>query len=446
MKKTNPLAILKDLTAAALEAVDPYRLVGCSLKLEKDSLAISPPGRPSFALPIKEKDLWVFALGKAAAPMALACEEILQDHVAGGMVLTKTHHGLPLTRLPVSEGSHPIPDKNSLQATDEMIRLLKDRSKNDLILFFLSGGGSSLLCAPVPGITLKEKQQTSQCLIQSRASIAEINAVRKHLSQVKGGRLARIAYPAQVIVFGLSDVVGDPWDVIASGPFYPDPSSFMDARRILKKYQLWNKIPSTVKTHLSKGVSGLIPETPKRGDPIFKRVEHILMGNNLLALEKAKQRAEALGFPSLILTSRWEGDTHEAARIHGAIIHEVISSHNPLSPPCCLLSGGETTLQVRGKGLGGRNTELALVLAEEISGLDHVWAVCLATDGTDGPTDAAGAWINGNTISKAKKKGLTPEKALKENDSYHFFQAIKQLIKTGPTRSNVMDIRILLIY
>jgi hydroxypyruvate reductase len=360
------------------------------------------------------------------------------------MVLTKDGHGLPLKKLRLREAGHPLPDRRGWKATREMVRELNGHNENDLILFLVSGGGSALFCSPVPGITLRQKKTLTRALLFSGASIEEMNAVRKHLSLVKGGQSARLSYPARVIVLGLSDVVGDPWEVIASGPFYPDPSTFTDVKAILIKYRLWNSLPPAVRSHLNRGLRGQIPDTPKEEDKIFQRVRHVLFGNNLLALRAAKARAEALGFPTLILTSRWAGDTHEAARAHGAIIREVLTSHHPLAPPCCILSGGETTLKVTGTGKGGRNTEMALVLAREIAGLTGVRAVCLATDGTDGPTDAAGAWVSGKTCDQARRLGLSPAAFLERNDSYSFFQALKQLILTGPTRSNVMDVRIIL--
>lgn len=444
MEKSSPNLILTDIIKHALQAIDPYHLVHQSLKITQHRLTIIPPGGRPLTLNITDKKLWVYGLGKAAAPMAKACEELLADRLAGGMVLTKDGHGLPLKKLRLCEAGHPVPDRRGWTATREMVRELNGHNENDLILFLISGGGSALLCSPVPGTTLRQKKTLTRALLLSGASIEEINAVRKHLSLVKGGQLARLTYPAQVIVLGISDVVGDPWDVIASGPFYPDPSTFNDVKAILIKYRLWNSLPPALRNHLNEGLRGKIPETPKEEDKIFHRVRHILLGNNLLALREAKARAEALGFPTLILTSRWTGDTHEAARAHGAIAHEVLNSHHPLAPPCCILSGGETTLKVTGKGKGGRNTELALVLAREIAGLRGIWAACLATDGTDGPTDAAGAWVSGRTCDKAKRLELSPEAFLERNDSYPFFQALKQLILTGPTRSNVMDVRIML--
>lgn len=444
MKKSSPNLILTDIMNYALQAIDPYHLVHQSLKITRHTLTINPPGCQPSTFNLKDKNLWVYGLGKAAAPMAKACEELLGDRMAGGMVLTKDGHGLPLEKLRLCEAGHPVPDRRGWSATRKMVREWNGHNANNLILFLISGGGSALLCSPVPGITLRQKKTLTRALLLSGASIEEINAVRKHLSLVKGGQSARLTYPAQVIVLGISDVVGDPWDVIASGPFYPDPSTFNDVKAILIKYRLWNSLPPPIRNHLNRGLRGQIPDTPKEEDKIFHRVRHLLLGNNLLALRKAKARAEALGFPTLILTSRWTGDTHEAACAHGAIIQEVLNSHHPLAPPCCIVSGGETTLKVTGKGKGGRNTEMALVLAREIAGLKGIRAVCLATDGTDGPTDAAGAWVNGQTYDKAKRLELSPEAFLERNDSYSFFQTLKQLILTGPTRSNVMDVRIIL--
>jgi hydroxypyruvate reductase len=272
-----------------------------------------------------------------------------------------------------------------------------------------------------------------------------MNTIRKHLSQVKGGQLARLSHPATLISLILSDVVGDPLDVIASGPTVGDPTTFEDCLEVLDRYALMGELPASVESHLQAGLEGKIPETPKPGDPIFTQTTSILVGTNLQALKAAAAEAEKLGYASLILSSLIEGDTAAAAHLHTALIREIIRSGNPLPRPACLISGGETTVVVRGKGKGGRNQEFALEAALDLEGLEGVCLLCGGTDGTDGPTDAAGAVVDGDTVARAQAKGLNPREFLKDNDSYHFFQLLDDLLITGPTNTNVMDLRVALI-
>ncbi|RKX97220.1 MAG: glycerate kinase, partial [Spirochaetes bacterium] len=307
------------------------------------------------------------------------------------------------------------------------------------------GGGSALLPMPADGITLEEKQATTKVLLECGATIDEINSIRKHLSKIKGGGLMRLAYPANVISLILSDVVGDPLDIIASGPTVPDTSTFKDCMEIIKKYDIEKKIPYTVLKRIEKGLKGEIEETPKDGDPIFEKSENIIIGNNMKAVLAADKKARELGYNTLIISSMIEGETKEVAKVHGAIIKEVKRSGNPISPPACILSGGETTVTIKGKGKGGRNQEFVLACCIDIEGIDKVMILSGGTDGTDGPTDAAGAVGDGETVLRAKKIGLDADKYLNNNDSYHFFQKLDDLLITGPTNTNVMDLRILLI-
>jgi hydroxypyruvate reductase len=314
-----------------------------------------------------------------------------------------------------------------------------------LILCLISGGASALLPLPAPPIALEEKQAVTQMLLASGASIQEINAVRKHLSAIKGGQLARMARPAKVISLLLSDVVGDQLDVIGSGPTAPDASTFADAQSVLDKYGLSARLPAAVRERIAAGVRGDLPETPKENDPAFRRTRNFIVGSNRLAVDAAEARARQLGFEPLVLSTTMEGETREVARVHAAIAREVVASGRPVKRPACLISGGETTVTLRGGGLGGRNQEFVLAAAIELAGCPGVVVLSAGTDGTDGPTDAAGAIADGTTVAAAAAKGLDARRYLADNDSFHFFEAAGGLLITGPTRTNVMDVRLVLV-
>jgi hydroxypyruvate reductase len=297
---------------------------------------------------------------------------------------------------------------------------------------------------PAEGITLQEKQETTRLLLACGADIRELNTLRKHLSAIKGGHLARLAAPAAVVSLILSDVVGDPLDVISSGPTVPDPTTFGDALAVLAKYGLTARVPRAVLDRLERGARGDLPDTPKPGDPCFRRVSNIVVGSNALAVDAAARQARALGYRALVLSTTIEGETRDVARMHAAILREIRSSGRPARPPACVISGGETTVTLRGEGLGGRNQEFALAAAIDLEGLPGVLAFSAGTDGTDGPTDAAGAMADGATLARAAALGLDARDALARNDSYHFFEPLRDLAMTGPTGTNVMDIRLML--
>ncbi|MEE8423531.1 MAG: DUF4147 domain-containing protein, partial [Thermodesulfobacteriota bacterium] len=308
-----------------------------------------------------------------------------------------------------------------------------------------SGGGSALMIAPAEGVTLQEKQELTRHLLECGASIDEINTLRKHVSAIKGGRLAKAAYPSTVICLILSDVVGDDLSTIASGPTYPDGTTFSGCLDILERYGIKEKISKTIIAYLEMGCGNQEEETLKRGNPALERTENIIVGSNIQALQSAKAKAETLGFNTLILSSSIEGETKDVAKVHAAIVKEIIATENPIKRPACILSGGETTVKIQGTGKGGRNQEFALVAATEIEGIKGVTILCAGTDGNDGPTDAAGAIVDGDSISRALKKGLKARAFLDNNDSYSFFSIQGDLFKTGPTKTNVMDLRILLV-
>ena len=298
---------------------------------------------------------------------------------------------------------------------------------------------------PYDGLTLEDKQDTIKILLSCGATIHEINTIRKHISKIKGGRLAQAVYPATLITLMLSDVVGDDLDVIASGPTVPDSSSFYDCMNIFLKYSIIEKIPKNILNHIESGISGEIDDTPKPLDPVFEKTYNLIIGSNIESLTAAKKKAESLGYNVILLSSMIEGETRFIAQVHGAIAREIIKTGNPLPLPACILSGGETTVTISGNGLGGRNQEFALSASLDISGKENIVILSGGTDGIDGPTDAAGAFSDTFTLKRAKEMGLNPYRFLANNDSYHFFQKLGDLFITGPTNTNVMDLRIVLV-
>jgi glycerate 2-kinase len=426
---------------AALEAVDPERSV--LTHLERDGQTLLAGGE---RLELSERGrVFVVGAGKAAGPMAAAAEKVLGNRIVDGVVVTKYGHGRSLERIRLLEAGHPVPDENGIAAAGEIIAILEKAGADDLIICLISGGGSALLPAPVEGVSLADKMAVTRLLLECGADIGEINTVRKHLSRLKGGGLARLAAPARLLTLILSDVVGDPLEVIASGPTAADPTTFDDALLVLDRYGLREEVPLSVLRRLERGVAGVIPETLKPGDPAFGLCCNLLVGNNAMAVAEAARSAEGLGYRPLILSATVTGEARHVAAVHGAMAREIIASGNPVPAPACLISGGETTVTVRGKGRGGRNQEFALAAALEIRGLPGVLVFSAGTDGTDGPTDAAGAMADGTTCERAEKAGLDPLRHLGNNDSYTFFRALDDLVVTGPTGTNVMDLRLVLV-
>ena len=427
---------------SSLTAVDPVLAVKQHLRIEKGKIFFT---NNNFSLSDFE-NIYLIGFGKAAASMARGVEEVLGELLTSGVINVKYEHIDKLSsKIKINEAAHPVPDEAGIRGTHEIINLIKTCNKNDLVICLISGGGSAILPSPQDGITLSEKQDTTKALLACGADITEINAIRKHISKVKGGQLAKLAFPATLVTLILSDVIGDPLDSIASGPTAPDDSTFSDCIAILEKYQLFGKIPATVEKHLTAGAEGKIPDTPKAGDPVFNNTFNIIVGSNWQAVNAARITAQKLGYHTLILSTFVEGETKDVARVHAAIAKEILKSGNPISKPACIISGGETTVTIKGDGLGGRNQEFVLAAAIDINNLKNVVVFSAGTDGTDGPTDAAGAIADGETITRAKKMGLNAFTYLQNNDSYHFFEKLGDLIKTGPTNTNVMDLRILLI-
>ncbi|MBI4495483.1 MAG: glycerate kinase [Deltaproteobacteria bacterium] len=431
----------REIFLQAVKAAEPRQALFSKVKLKDERLWV---GARSYSLPAFRR-IFVLGAGKAAAAMAAGMESILGPRLTGGLINVKYEAGKRLRRVKVQEAGHPLPDGNGVRGAERMAQLLSGLGENDLVIFLLSGGASALLPAPRPGISLKDKQAVTDLLLRCGATIQEVNTIRKHLSLLKGGGLARLAFPATVITLILSDVIGDPLETIASGPTAPDPTTFRDVAAIMDKYKLWRKSPPAVARLFRRGERGKEAETLKEGDPVFQKVYNLIIGNNLLALKAAGKRARAFGYRTLLLSSRMAGETREVARVHGTIAQEVRISGNPIRPPACLLSGGETTVTVKGKGRGGRNQEFTLAAALEIAGWRGIVVLSGGTDGIDGPTDAAGAIADGETGRRAAARGLDPQAFLEENDSYSFFQRLNGLLMTGPTGTNVMDVRLVLV-
>ncbi|NOQ66207.1 MAG: DUF4147 domain-containing protein [Desulfobacterales bacterium] len=431
----------RNIFDAALRAVDPEEAILNHVKIADGVLTV---GERELLLKDYNR-IFIVGAGKADAPMAMAVERLLGQHISEGIIVVKDGHGLPLTRIRIHEASHPVPDERGVSGTEEILSLVRNADEHDLVICLISGGGSALLVAPAEGISLKDKQEVTQLLLDCGATIHEMNTVRKHLSRVKGGGLAHVAHPATVVSLILSDVIGDDLDVIASGPTMTDSSTFPDAKQVLNRYELWDRVPDSVRKHFERGVNREIEDTPKPGATAFQKDLWELVGTNLQALKAARLEAERLGFNTLILSGMIEGETRDVAMVHSAIAKEAVHSGNPLSPPLCILSGGETTVTMKGKGKGGRNQEFVLASAIAIDGEKHMVILSGGTDGTDGPTDAAGAITDGDTLVRARAKGLDPLDYLHRNDSYTFFESLDDLLITGPTRTNVMDVRIMLI-
>ena len=431
----------KRIFRAGLKAVEPDQAVKRYVKVKEKILKI---GQKKYNLD-EINHIFVVGMGKAGFPMAKAIEEIIGDRISKGIVVVKYGYGGELKKIRILEASHPVPDEAGIKAAQKIANLVRNTDEKDLVICLISGGGSALLPAPVNGISLEEKQLTTELLLKCGASIQEINTIRKHLSWIKGGQLAKLIYPSSLQALILSDVVGDELDAIASGPTVPDSTTFDESWEIIKNYNIQSQLPESVIKHIKMGKEGMLPETPKKEDPIFKKVDNLIIGSNILALEAAKEEATKLGYNCLILSSSIQGEAREVVKVHAAIVKEISSSKNPVSAPACVLSGGETTVKVRGEGLGGRNLEFSLAASIQIKGMKNVLILSAASDGTDGPTDAAGAFADGLTWSRAIDIGFNPQKFLNNNDSYHFFQQLGDLFITGPTNTNVMDIHILLV-
>lgn len=422
---------LRQILDAALAAAEPGRCVRRFLSAEDGTVKV---GEASF----EPRRVFALAVGKAAGAMAAAAGEVLGEQLSSGLCVVKVGHVEAPPPFDNVVASHPEPDEKSVQAAERVEEFLEPLEEGDLLLVLVSGGASALLADAAPGISLEDLKSLTGALLRSGAGIGEINAVRKHVSTLKGGGLARLAAPARVVSLLLSDVVGDEPSSIGSGPTAPDPTTLQDVERILARYGI--EPPQSVSEYLKEG-----RETPKPGDAAFEKMTNVVVGGGRLTSEAAVEKARALGYETLLLSTYFTGDARDVAGLHAAMAREVLESGNPLPPPCALVSGGEATVVVRGEGTGGPNQEFALAMAVELDGADGWVALAVDTDGNDGPTDAAGGLVTGATASAMREGGVDPAQALDENDAYAALEAGDALLMTGPTGTNVNDLRVVLV-
>lgn len=435
--------ILIELVNKAIESADPsskmrsrVRIDGERLKIGTHELDLSEVGK-----------IIVVGGGKASGNMAEVIEEIFGDRITGGVVNVPkgTASEYRTGKIKLVEAGHPLPTGAGVKGAEEMISLVSDLEPHDLVVCLLSGGGSALITLPAEGISLDVLRETTQLLLKSGAMIQEVNAIRKHLSRIKGGQLTKAAHPARVITLLISDVVEDRLDTIASGPTYPDPMTFSDALAVIEKYGLIEKLPKNILNHLKKGAEKKVPETPKPREKYFLNTFYEIIASNADAIRAAMQVGKSHGFNVSTITKTMQGEAREVGAHLATIAKDVMAASKPVSRPALLISGGETTVTVKGEGIGGRNQELVLSAAIGISGLKNATVASFSTDGIDGPTDAAGAVADSFTLERAKHLKLDPELHLERNDSYSFFKGIGDLLITGPTRTNVMDLTCLIL-
>jgi len=438
-RKARALA-LKSLENA-VKAADPKKIMKSKISLRGSVLRVD-----GYSFDLKKfKHVYVIGGGKASGSMAETLEEIVGAHITFGIVNVPRGSKHKTSIVKIHEASHPVPDESGVEGARRMMEIAEKADKEDLVICLISGGGSSLMPLPRGEITIADKRKITEDLLKCGATINEINTVRKHISEFKGGWLAKKAFPATVLNLILSDVLGDPLDFIASGPTVPDSTTFSDTIKVLKKYGLWEKASESVRKVLLDGEKGLIPETPKADDEVFKRVFNVVIGNNRYSSMAACEALKSRDLNTILLTAFLEGEARHVGTVLASVAREVNASGNPVTKPAGVVAGGETTVTVLGKGLGGRNQELALAAALKLRGLDGVVVASISTDGVDGPTDAAGALADGKTLARAEKMQLGAEKYLAENDSYNFFSKLGDLIFTGPTGTNVNDVSVIVV-
>lgn len=425
---------------AGVRAADPKVCIHRSVKLEDDRLKVE--GLVFNLKPVRR--IFVIGGGKASGAMAEALEEVLGSKITRGIV--NVPHGLAgryhTRKIRLNEAGHPIPDEAGVQGVQEMVKLAEEAGEDDLVFALISGGGSALMPLPAEGLTLEDKQKTTSLLLRCGAPIQAVNTVRKHISAVKGGRLALKAYPAHLVSLIISDVVGDRLESIASGPTVPDPTTYLEAYEVCRRYGAWGELPEAVRKFLEDGVRGLLEDTPKPGNLAFKRTANILIGTNRKSCEAMVREAGRLGMNTLFLTSSLEGEARHVGTVLASILEEAAQGGS-LPKPLAIILGGETTVTVRGRGKGGRNQELAMNASKKLDGINGAVLAAMGSDGVDGFTDAAGAVVDGFTLRRAAELGLDFDALLDNNDSYHFFSRLRDLIFTGPTGTNVNDFIVL---
>jgi len=427
---------------AALDAVDPGEAVRRHVHLLDSRIQVGPVSYN----PSDYDRILVVGAGKASAAMASSLETVLGPRISDGWINVKDGYTAPTRTIHLHEAGHPLPDRRAVEGSRRIASLLAACTERDLVFCLMSGGGSALMTLPAEGISLGDMENLTRLLLCCGATIVEINTLRKHLSKLKGGDLSLTAYPAQVVSLIVSDVVGNPLDVIASGPTSPDPTTYGHAHAVLEKYGLAAEVPASVLRHLNAGMLGQLPETPKPGDPLFERTQNLVVASNEHAARAALEKARSMGLHGMLLSTSVEGEAREVGSVFAAVAKEIARSGQPLPRPACVVAGGETTVTLRGHGRGGRNQELALAAAAGIEGLEDVALVAFGTDGSDGPTDAAGAICTGRTVQRAADKGLTLAGFLANNDAYTLFHALGDLIITGPTNTNVNDLTLVFAF
>jgi len=438
-------AVLKEIYHAAIHAVQPALLLKKKLKISDSTLLVEgTQGQRRFSL---TGNVYVAGVGKGVDLTAPLWGAFFENRFQGGVLLARERSFKGRAeRISIAVGDHPLPGERSLAGTERCLDLLRSAGPKDWVVFFLMGGASSLLVKPAPGLTLEDKRTVTDLLLKSGMDISEMNCIRKHLSGVKAGGILRHAYPARVVTLAISDVPGDDPAVIGSAPSFHDPTTYRDAWNILRRYRLLNRTPPRARDYLLRGVRGEIPETLKPGSTLSGQSPFLLLANNREALAAAKHKAESLGFKATILTAELSGDNETRAKELCSFLKQVKNGPRKYRRPHCFLLGGETTVRVRGKGMGGRNQEFALVSALELTGCAGLSMLSAGSDGSDGPTSAAGAFTDGRTISRARALGLDPYRALGNNDSYNFFSRLGELFCPGPTGTNVLDFKIVLLY
>ncbi|MEA2102563.1 MAG: glycerate kinase [Thermodesulfobacteriota bacterium] len=445
----DPVQDLKDIFLQAVKRVDPFEMICRRLEIRDNVLEIRADDRTLLEDLSRYDRILVLGIGKASSNMAMAVESVFQDRITDGVVVTKYGHARRLERISVIQAAHPVPDQNSIKGAEAIYALAAGADEKTLIINLISGGGSALFCLPEDGVDLEDKQKMTRILLDCGADIQEVNAVRKHISKVKGGKFARVAYPARMINLILSDVIGDRLDTIASGIAVPDATTFEQAQRILGKYHVIERTPESIIRYIRMGVNGLVEDTPKQGDECLQRVDNILLGNNLAACIAARSHGDSLGYNTCILTASLSGEAREIARFFSSMARDIRSGVAGFKRPALLIAGGETTVTIRGKGKGGRNQEMSLAFLTDLlvaSGdLHGISFLSAGTDGNDGPTDAAGAFVSGDIVSEMKRLDLDPLPFLEDNNAYPFFDKTGHLLITGPTNTNVCDIQLLIV-
>jgi glycerate 2-kinase len=443
LQKSRHKEAVLSILHAALQAVDPVQAVTRHIRLDASQNLLVQDR--SYQLD-RYRRVLVVGAGKAGAPMTEAVVNLLEDRLERAIVVVKEGYAninLPhrlSNRVSLIEAGHPIPDMRGQEGAQQILELLKSTTEEDLVICLISGGGSAIISSPIRPMNISDIQEMTSLLLHCGASIEEINTLRKHTEQLKGGQLARLASPAQVISLILSDVVGNPLEVIASGPTVPDSSTYEQALAIIDNYQLRQEMPDRIINHLEKGKRKEVIDTPKPGDPIFNRVQNVITGSNYLAAQASLDEAKKHKFNTQLLTTYLQGEARQAGRFMAAIVRQIADSQQPIQRPACLICGGETTVTIQGVGTGGRNMEMALGTVMDLHDISNIMFITLATDGGDGPTDAAGAIVTGETLQRSQQLGMNPLEYLNNNDSYTYFNTLGDIIKTGPTQTNVNDL------